>query len=288
MTKQLIVNADDLGMSAGINRGILEAHLDGIVSSSTVMINMPSARPGLKDAQRNAPSLGLGIHFNLTYGRPVCPPKKVPSLVRGDGMFVGVTRGLGLYHHLRSADIRLELNAQFERFCDYAGQLPDHLDSHQLIGSLSAECREVMLDIADEYTLPVRQGGRALFGQFERDFASLGNLQKTLAPVLFKRYPLKRHHHIFDRKALSPDHFDYRFHDKGANVEQLLSILDTLRDGVTELVCHPGYLGGEADGYPKRELELAALKAKKVKDKLSASSIELTTFAVLTKLAVTG
>ena len=279
--KRLIVNADDLGMSAGINRGILEAHHEGIVSSSTVMVNMAAAREGIRQAQRDAPALGLGLHFNLSYGRPLSDPAEIPSLVRSNGNFVPVPRGLGLPHLLRAEDIRAELTEQFERFCDYAGCLPDHLDSHQLVGSLSAECREVMLDLAERYQLSVRQGGRTLFSQLERDFASRGSVQKTLAPALFRRYPLQRHSHIFEREVRTTDYFEYRFHAETATVEQLLRILETLPDGVTELVCHPGYLGGEEDGYGQRERELAALTDSRVKAKVAAKGVVLTTFASL-------
>lgn len=279
--KRLIVNADDLGMSDSITAGILEAHQEGIVTSSTVMVNMPAARSGLELAQSEAPELGLGLHFNLSYGQPLSKAKEVPSLVRSNGQFATVTWGLGLPHRLREKDVRTELYAQFERFTELAGQLPDHLDSHQLIGTLSAECREVMLDLAEQYDLPLRLGGRALFSKFEHEFASWGGLQKTLAPSLFKAYPFKRHDHIFDRMAQSPDYFDYRFHSKRATVEQLLVILETLPEGVTELVCHPGYSGGMADSYAYREAELHVLKDARIKAKIAELGIVLTHFGTL-------
>jgi predicted glycoside hydrolase/deacetylase ChbG (UPF0249 family) len=281
MQKQLIVNADDLGMSKGTNRGILEAHLEGIVSSSTAIVNSSASKAGIKLVQAEAPSLGLGLHFNLTYGQPLLSAKDVPSLVRSNGEFVSLARGLSLYHHWRPGDIRAEFLAQFERFTDYAGCLPDHLDSHQLICSLSAESREAILDIADMHDLPVRQGGRYLYSRFEEQFASWGSLQKTIAPSLFKRYPLKRHSHIFDRNLPSPDHFDYSFHNIRATVPQLHYILETLPEGVTELVCHPGYNDVEADAYAYRELELASLKDPRAKDLLEEKNILLGTFALL-------
>ncbi|MCA9838758.1 MAG: ChbG/HpnK family deacetylase [Trueperaceae bacterium] len=281
MQKQLIVNADDLGMSQGINRGILEAHIEGIVSSSTAIVNLPASKAGIKLAQAEAPALGLGLHFNLTYGQPILKAREVPSLVRSNGDFVSLARGLSLYHHWRPKDIAAELSAQFERFTEYAGCLPDHLDSHQLVCSLSAECREVILDIAETYHLPVRQGGRYLYSRFEEQFASWGSLPKTIAPSLFKRYPLKRHSHIFDRDHPSPDHFEYGFHNTRATVTQLLDILENLPEGLTELVCHPGYPDIESDAYAHRELELNSLKDPQVKALIEAQHITLSTFAVL-------
>lgn len=281
MTKKLIVNADDLGMSEGINRGILEAHLAGIVTSTTALMTMPAARAGIELVQRQAPGLGLGLHLNLTYGRPLLSARQVPSLVRSSGRFVSLPRGLGLRHHWRHRDIEAELNAQFERFVEVAGCLPDHLDSHQLIGSLSAECREVMLELSETHGLPVRRGGRSLFGRFERQFAARGGLQRTMATALFKRYPQERHAHIFDRTPPSPDHFEFDFYARNATPDRLLRILEALPAGVTELVCHPGYAGGDGDGYRYRERELVALTDARVKHKIAEAGIDLTTFAVL-------
>lgn len=161
----------------------------------------------------------------------------------------------------------------------------EHLDSHQLIGSLSPVCREAKLDLADEYGLPVRQGGRSLFGQFERDFANWGAVAKTVAPTLFRQYPLQRHAHIFDRTPLSPDYFEYGFHGDKATLGNLLLILETLPGGVIELVCHPGYADAGADGYGKREVELAVLTDGRVREKLLDLGITLTTFAVLRDIA---
>jgi hypothetical protein len=85
--RQLIVNADDFGYSSGVNRGILEAHRQGIVTSTSVMVNQRAAPAGTKQALTDAPDLGLGLHLILTQGRPVLPPGQVPSLVGGDGRF---------------------------------------------------------------------------------------------------------------------------------------------------------------------------------------------------------
>ena len=283
--KRLIINADDLGMAPGVNRGIVEAHRAGAVSSSTLMVNCAAAEEAVNLVQREAPNLGLGLHLNLTFGRPLLRPSEVPSLVRRNGDFVRLSRGLSLMHHWRRGDVRRELTAQLERFTELLGRLPTHLDSHQFIGSLSAECREVMLDLAEAHNLPVRRGGRALYAQFERDFASWGQVQKTLAPSLFRRYPLRRHRHIFARSVRSPDSFDYRFHAKNATAEQLLSIFATLPEGVTELVCHPGHADAGADGYPYREAELAALTDPRVRAGLAAglaaAEVEVCTFAAL-------
>lgn len=77
MNRQVIINADDFGLSPAVNRGIIEAYRAGGITSTSMMVNMP----GLADAvhaARSLPGLGVGLHFNLTYGRPLSDP--APSL----------------------------------------------------------------------------------------------------------------------------------------------------------------------------------------------------------------
>ena len=73
----VIINADDFGYSQGINLGIIEAHKNGILSSTTMMANMPGFEHGVELAKNN-PKLGIGVHLNLTCGKPLLD--NVPSL----------------------------------------------------------------------------------------------------------------------------------------------------------------------------------------------------------------
>ena len=280
--RYLIVNADDLGLSRAINRGILEAHLDGVVSSTTVLVNMPYAREGIELIQTRAPELGLGLHINLTYGEPLSAPKDVPSLVQLDGRFVSVTRGLFSPRRWQASDVKRELTRQLEHFQALTGTLPDHLDSHQLIGSLSPTCREVMLDIAERYNLPMRRGGRATFALFEEEVVKQVPWSKRLAPRVFQSWPMERHKYIYDRDVVQPDFLETRFFDKGSTLTTLLNILGDLPPGITELVCHPGYAeSSPVDAYKMREVELRILTSESVKQKLKQEKIELINFGDL-------
>src|SRR3989441_11370082 len=69
--RRLVVNADDFGLSAGVNRGILEAHAAGVVSSVSVLVNTPGGTDGARLLRGIGPGLGGGLHLNLTTGRPV-------------------------------------------------------------------------------------------------------------------------------------------------------------------------------------------------------------------------
>lgn len=86
MTKVLILNADDFGLSPSVNRGIVEAYHAGVITSTTLMANMPGFDEAVQIAKAE-PGLGVGLHFNLSYGRPLSEPRKVSSLVDPTGAY---------------------------------------------------------------------------------------------------------------------------------------------------------------------------------------------------------
>lgn len=91
--KRLIVNADDLGRTPGINAGIFEAHARGLVTSATLMVGFTPAKEAT-DAWARSPEIGIGLHVALTGGRPILPSEEVPSLVDGEGRFPAKPDGL--------------------------------------------------------------------------------------------------------------------------------------------------------------------------------------------------
>jgi chitin disaccharide deacetylase len=122
MTK-LIINADDFGYSKGVNLGIIEAFQNGVVTSATLMANMPGAEHAAALAKEN-PGLGVGIHLVLTCGKPIC--RDVPSLINDHGEF---HRLADLEKIARIDEVERELTSQFERFLSFRIQ-PTHIDSH--------------------------------------------------------------------------------------------------------------------------------------------------------------
>src|SRR5262245_40796711 len=86
-TKRLIVNADDFGLTAGVNRAIIEGHTRGAITSATLMANMPAFDAAVRLA-KDHPSLGVGLHINITQGRPVADASRVSSLINDRGEFL--------------------------------------------------------------------------------------------------------------------------------------------------------------------------------------------------------
>src|SRR3990172_8154073 len=129
-TRTLIVNADDFGLTGGVSRGILEAYRDGIVTSTTLLVNR-TPEPGLLEELRSS-ALGVGLHVNLTLGAPVSDVGRVPSLVDAEGRFV---RDAGeVAARVKPEEARIEIGNQIDAFRRLMGRFPTHLDSHHHVG----------------------------------------------------------------------------------------------------------------------------------------------------------
>lgn len=157
--KRLIVNADDFGLSPGVNRGIIRAHREGIVTSATLMVTMPAWAEAVELA-RATPTLAVGLHVNLTAGRPLAGP--APSLTGPDG---GFRRPAELGASAETAEAEREVRAQVERFL--ATGLPlSHLDSHHHVHQGVPAVGAAVSKVAAELRVPVRGTDARLESRF--------------------------------------------------------------------------------------------------------------------------
>lgn len=133
--KKLIVRTDDLGYTEGVTYGILAAHRDGIVTTTSVMINMPFSRKAIELA-KEYPNLQLGLHVNVTNGKSVAPYEEVPNLVDDEGVFLSskYRRQLGLdgKEVLPVEEVYTEALAQVKLFEELVGNKPEYIDIHAL------------------------------------------------------------------------------------------------------------------------------------------------------------
>lgn len=245
--KILIVNADDFGLTAGVSRGILEAHRRGIVTSTTVLVNRPIAPAQVEELK--ASGLGVGVHLNLTLGTPVVNPRRVPSLVNPEGRFVRDAREAAA--RARVDEARIELGTQIDAFRAMMGRFPTHLDTHHHVGRLEP-VRGVVLDFARALRVPVRSQDAEARGAAR----SLG--------------------------IRTPDHF---MGEAGAEPywsrERVLEHLAALPTGLSEFMTHPGYFDDEL-AYSRygrqREIELAGLTDPDVRRAAQATGVRLAHF----------
>ncbi len=247
--KRLIVNADDFGRTPGISAGTLEAHRGGIVTSATAMVLEDPAGRGIREALARAPRLSLGLHLTLTGGgRPAAAIGDLPTLAPG-GRFV--RRLEDLPASIPEREVRAEIHAQIEVFRVLAGREPSHLDSHHH-AALHPSIQPVFGAVARERSLPVR--------------AASGEARSIL------------------RKAgvRTPDAFLDGFHGEGVSFESLERILEALKDGVSELMCHPAEvddaLRAGSRYADERDAEREILCEPSIRERVRSLAIELIGF----------
>jgi predicted glycoside hydrolase/deacetylase ChbG (UPF0249 family) len=245
--RRLIVNADDFGMTRAVSAGILAAHRHGIVTSTTVLVTGDVDRDQLA-AARDA-GLGLGIHVNLTLGKPLT---RGSSLTDGDGRFIRDARRAAAA--ARPKDVEKEIQAQVDKFESLTKAEPTHLDSHHHVG-LHSPVREALIETARRLGVAVRSQDEA-----SRARARSAGLR-------------------------TPDHF---FGESGPDAYwSLARTLERLRQlpaGVSEFMTHPGFFDADL-AYSRygrqRETEMVGLGTPAARAAATALGISLCHFGDL-------
>jgi hopanoid biosynthesis associated protein HpnK len=147
--KRLIVNADDFGRTASINPAVIRAHRDGILTTTSLMVNEPACEQAVELARAN-PTLGVGLHLTLLCGHSALGPEQVPGLINGERQFTNNPAGAGFrYFFQRSLreQLRAEIHAQFAKF-RATGLKLDHVNGHLHLHLHPVIFRMLMADAA--------------------------------------------------------------------------------------------------------------------------------------------
>ncbi|HLB13036.1 MAG TPA: ChbG/HpnK family deacetylase, partial [Dehalococcoidia bacterium] len=266
--KFLIVNADDFGLSPGVNSGIREAQRQGIVTSASLISNLPGAK-GAASLSRKNPSLCVGLHLNLSAGQPLTG---CPSLTWADGSFLPLLRVL--LRVAMSPRARREAWAEMDAQVEEARRLRvrlDHLNSHHHV-HLFGPLLERAAAIAKELRVPMRLPAERLAARDWLQGPGAG-LPSYLA-ARARRKPAM--------PAGAGHTLGLRLHRTGFDGEMLVRLLTAVPDGVTELICHPGHADEQLSRYShytlRRESELAALTHPPLKSALQEAKIERITW----------
>lgn len=283
MLRQLIVNADDYGLTAGVSRGILRAHREGIVTSTSAMVNMPPAEAWLQTALAEAPELGLGLHLNLTQGRPVSQPGDVSDLIRPNGTFHPREALIAQLPTADTTQVEREMLAQVARFEQITGRLPDHLDSHHHITYLSPPVIKLMVKLARELQVPIRNPLPGDAGQ------AADYLAWTLSDMFTRAYTEEMvdiiNAYISRGDVVTPGRFMPGFFGEQATLGDLLLMLLDVPEGVTELMCHPAEIDDDlrqiSNYVEPRQAELEALTHPSAREVINSEFIQLLNFGDL-------
>ena len=263
---RLIVNADDFGFTRDVNDGILEAHRNGILTATTLMANGAAFEHAVQLA-REHPALDIGCHLVLVGGRSILVPSRpLPSSVP-ELLWRLVRRGLDIYGELR---------AQVEKIFA-AGLAPTHLDTHKHT-HLAPPVLNAVARISKEFGIPwVR---RPFDYPMTGTPAPLGVRAASSAMTLVSA----RSQRILEASGCRmTDHFAGFQLTGRLRTTELLEVIRQLPDGLTEFMCHPGFLRDELRSAAtrlkqSREAELRALTAPEVRAALSARGVQLSNY----------
>ena len=280
--RRLIVNADDFGLHAAVNRGILTAHTEGIVSSTSLMAGGAAFDDAVRIA-RHCPQLGVGVHLTLVGARPVLPVAEVSSLLDEAGDFYG-SYPLFIKRFLRGkirlAEVERELAAQNDRV-RMAGIQPSHLDSHQHLHVLPG-IGGLVLDLARRFSIRAIRIPAEPVAFIGATPATVGRLAGrgglTMLANLFRQ-------HAAAAGIRTSDHFFGMLAGGQLTEPALLAILRRLPPGDSELMTHPGFADESlADAFRwdyQWDAERQALTAPAVRALLAERQIRLISFREL-------
>ncbi len=285
--KRLIVNADDLGVSEGVNRGIEEGMAAGVLRSATLMANGGAFEGGVRVAREN-PSVGVGCHLVLIGGQAVSERGKVKRLADENGklpedwgrLLVKLGRSRWIVEEIAN-----EMRAQVEKLRG-AGIEPTHLDTHKHT-HCHPRVMEALGQVAEE------TGIRKVRRPFEEIGETLGTggeggwmLGQRAAALASRGGKRAFEEEVKKRGMRAPDRFYGVTRTGRLTAEAVMGVLRELKEGTSELMCHPGYWDDElrATGTrlgKEREGELAAVTDGRVGEEAKKIGIELVSYREL-------
>jgi hopanoid biosynthesis associated protein HpnK len=240
--RSLVINADDLGLTVGVNDGIFDAHDHGVLTSASVFANGYATGDAIARALRR-PSLGVGCHLTLVDGQPTLPPARVPSLIEDDGRFRRSWKPFivsCLLGRVSLLEVERELTAQIDRIRS-AGLTLTHLDAHKHVHAYPP-IFAIVTRLAERFRIPVV---RVPFERWSNLSADTNEKRTARSQALMNAAMLPwawRDYRNAARAGIRTPHFIGRTHTGVLSAQALAAMIRALPPGVTELMVHPGYV----------------------------------------------
>ena len=283
--RRLIVNADDFGLTSGVNRGIIQAHEHGIVSSATLMACGAKFQEAVAMASRN-PQLSIGCHVLLVDASPVLDSQQVSTLVTSNSSVPRFRDSLinfasyAITRRLDEHQIEAEITAQIRKL-QAAGICVSHLDSHKHTHMFPVVFRP-MLRAAKVCGVPaVRNPFEPLF------FAAAKNWKRRFQLGILRSFRTSFRKALNESGIITPDGCVGIVATGGLTPQNFSLLIENLPEGTWEFVTHPGYTDSELDGIKtrlrhSRENESAILTSPQTKELLQREQIQLISYREFT------
>ena len=280
VTRSLVVNADDLGLTVGVNDGIFDAHERGVLTSASLFANAPATTDAIRRA-RCRPSLGIGAHLTLVDGAPTLAANRLSSLVEDDGRFraswkpfvLACLRGKVAFD-----EVERELTAQIDRIRAEGLRLT-HLDAHKHVHAFPP-LFAIVVRVAARFDIPVvrvpYERWSPVWGDEQQRHRARRQALANMAMLPWARRDCRA---ALAQGARVPQ-FVGRIHTGVMSAESLTATLRRLRPGLTELMVHPGYVDDTLRQTTTRLLfsrakEVDLLCATAIRDVLNEEAIQL-------------
>ncbi len=279
----LIINGDDFGYSDAVNRAIIRAHREGVLTSASLMANESAAGQAVELAKAN-PNLAVGLHLVLVLGRSALPHSELPTITDAKGFFTDSSFRAGIQYYFSPAarrELRREMRAQFERFAA-TGLEFSHVDGHTHLHQHPVVFDE-LIRLCEEFSV---RRMRVVKGEMR---VSLG-LDRTYLPIklvwgtvfnLLGRWCERR---LEGRGFVRPRKVYGLLQSGNMNEAYLLGLLERIEATGSEIYAHP--LAPDADEASKCEnpggvRELQALTSSRVRDAIERVGFKLATYSQL-------
>ena len=280
--KTVIVTADDFGLSREVNAGVIQAHREGVLTATSLMVAAPACEEAAALA-RESLGLDVGLHLVVCRGTSVIAPAMLGGIVDAAGRFAeNPVRGGMRYFFNRKIRARLrdEIRAQIELHLQRIGRL-DHIDGH-LNFHVHPVIADIVIDFAAEYRVPaIRLPREAVLTTLAlaRDHAS----RKLIEAAIFRALSRRARRRMTARGIISSDWL-FGLHQSGhLSEDYIVGVIERLRPGVTEIYFHPAADIGGTPPAAEAQREVRILTGSRIRAALEAAGARLTNFAELAR-----
>jgi chitin disaccharide deacetylase len=260
LSKALIINADDYGLTNSVSRGIRQGFRNGIITSTSVIALKGNFEKDIELLKAECPTIGIGVHLFVTSFRPLSRATKIPTLLKDGHSFFRLKELKEFEVSFSKEQLYSEWKSQIE-LIKKTGIKIDHIDSHHHVCYLNRTTVDVTADLCVEFNLPIRT-------------PSSPNDNYKIVDYAKKRFK--------ELKIFYPEYLITEYTKECGDFAVLINAISKLKNGVTEIITHSGFADKKLEEISSlvysRESELDTLQNSQLNHIIKAQNIELSTF----------